>query len=171
MGSMTAADVLAVLDALVGSGVVASVGGGWGVDALLGRVTREHADLDVAVDAAQLGAAEAALERLGLARALDERPARVVWGDGRRAVDLHPVHWDAQGTGRQQGLDGQTFVYPPGSTGSSGLIGGRTVRCCSPDLQLAFHAHYEPRPHDRADMAALADAFGLELPPAYRRPG
>lgn len=166
---MTAAeDVLSVLDSLAAAGVAASVGGGWGVDALLGREARPHADVDLAVDADLVPVALDALARLGLEVVLDQRPARIVVGDGRRSVDLHPIRFAPDGTGRQAGLRGETFVYPPGSLEARGRVGGREVRCCTPELQLEFHAGYEPRDVDRGDMAALAAAYGLELPAAYR---
>ena len=88
-------------------------------------------------------------------------------GDGRRAVDLHPVAWGSDGAGIQDGFAGERFVYPPGSTDAAGRIGGRTVRCLTPELLIAFHLGYEPRPIDRQDMAALARQFDLELPPPY----
>ncbi|MGH0035700.1 MAG: nucleotidyltransferase domain-containing protein [Myxococcota bacterium] len=39
--------VLEVLETLEGAGVRAWLDGGWGVDALLGERTREHADLTI----------------------------------------------------------------------------------------------------------------------------
>ena len=37
--------------------------------------------------------------------------------------------------------------------------------CGTPELQVAFHGHYEPRDHDRRDMAApWPGAFGLTHP-------
>ena len=68
----------------------------------------------------------------------------------------------------QTGLAGEVFEYPAGSLDADGEIAGRKVRCATPELQLAFHAHYEPRDHDRRDMAALAGEFGLSLPASYR---
>lgn len=164
---MEARDVVAVLDALDRAGVDAAVGGGWGVDALLGRQTRPHRDLDLAVDAARLADAIAALTTIGLPVTLDQLPARLVCSDDRRAVDLHPVRRDADGTGRQQGFEGVVFVYPPGSTDATGWIGGRRVRCCSVALQVLFHEGYDPSDRDREDMAALAARFDLDLPPPY----
>ena len=41
---MEAIEVLRVLDALEVAGVRASLTGGWGIDALLGRQTRAHGD-------------------------------------------------------------------------------------------------------------------------------
>ena len=159
--TISEADVLVVLDGLARAGVSVSVAGGWAMDALLGRVTREHGDLDLALDAASIEPAVAALADLGLGVEHDQRPARLAMGDGRRSVDLHPVVWDGSGTGRQAGLAGEVFVYPPGSTDAVGRIGGRSVRCLSPELLVTFHLGYEPRAIDRHDMAALAEAFGL----------
>ena len=47
---MDGVDVLQALDALAADGIDVWLEGGWSVDALLERQTREHADLDVVVD-------------------------------------------------------------------------------------------------------------------------
>lgn len=164
---MSAEDVVDVLDRLETAGVGASVAGGWAVDALLGHPTRDHGDLDLAVDAADIDRAIDALEKLGLGIDVDARPARLALCDGRRAVDLHPVAWDADGTGRQSTGTGGEYVYPPGSTHARGRIGGREVRCLTPELLVTFHVGYEPRDIDRRDMAALAQRYGLRLPDPY----
>lgn len=165
--AMTEVDVLAVLDILEDAAIPVSVAGGWAVDALLDRVTREHADLDLAIDTTLVDDAVEALGRIVLRAELDERPARLVLGDGRRAVDLHPVAWGVDGIGVQVGLAGERFVYPSGSTDAVGHIGGRTVRCLTPELLIGFHLGYEPRSIDRQDLVALASQFDLELPPPY----
>ena len=41
--------VLELLELFEASGIEVIVDGGWGVDALLGKQTREHEDLDIAV--------------------------------------------------------------------------------------------------------------------------
>ena len=161
---ISADDVVDVLDRLAAAGIGASVAGGWAVDALLGRVTREHGDIDLAVDDADIARAIAALEGLGLRVEIDERPARLAMGDRRRTVDLHPVRWGADGVGRQSTGTGGKFVYPPGSTDARGRIGGRDVRCLTPELLVTFHLGYEPRDIDRADMTALGARYGLDLP-------
>ena len=164
---MVAEDVVDILDRLAAAGVSVSVAGGWAIEALLGRVTRDHGDLDLAVDATDVDRAIEALAVSGLRIEVDERPARLALGDGRRAVDLHPVQWDADGTGRQATGSGGEFVYPPGSTEARGWIGNREVRCLTPELLVTFHLGYEPRDIDRRDMAALAERYGLELPDSY----
>jgi lincosamide nucleotidyltransferase A/C/D/E len=118
--------------------------------------------------AESVDAAIDALAGIGYAVSVDQRPARLVLVGDEGKVDLHPIVWGPTGTGIQTGFDGETFEYPPGSLDAVGMIAGQTVRCGTPSLQLAFHEHYLPRDHDRADMAALAEAFGLPLPPAYR---
>jgi hypothetical protein len=59
-----------------------------------------------------------------------------------------------------------TLVH--GAVEALGRIGGRTVRCLTPELLIAFHLGYEPRPIDRKDMTALARHFDVELPPPYQ---
>src|SRR3954454_3482889 len=152
---MAAGEALAVLDALTAAGCPAWIGGGWGVDALAGRQTRCHRDLDLAIDAAGEAAGRAALAARGYVVETDWRPVRVeVAAPPDRWVDLHPVTFDAEGNGTQAGPDGTSF-HCPRDCFTSGLIGGRTVPCLSAARQVEFHLGYEPRPHDLADLALL----------------
>ena len=149
--------MLEVVDALTAAGVRVWVGGGWGVDALAGRRTRDHHDLDVAVDATRF---DEVVERLlsdGFRIETDWRPVRleVSHADGRR-VDLHPVTLAADGTGVQAGLDGATFDYPSDAFGT-GRVAGRPVPCLSVAQQERFHSGYEPREEDVHDLAILRD--------------
>jgi lincosamide nucleotidyltransferase A/C/D/E len=164
---MDAEEVLRVLAALDRAGVSAGVTGGWGIDALLRRQTREHGDVDLGVPSDAIDAAIEALRSLGYIVVADERPARVVLEGEDGNVDLHPIVILPSGAGVQTGFDRQTFEYPLGSLDGEGEIGGRIVRCGTPEVQVTFHQGYEPREHDRRDMAALAQAFGLTLEPPY----
>ena len=166
--TVDASEVLRVLTVLDAAGIRAGLTGGWGVDALLGRETRIHGDVDLGVSAEAVDIAIDALGGLGYMVTLDQRPARVVLVSPTGQVDLHPIAWGPGGGGVQTGFDGETFEYPPGSLDAKGSIAGQVVRCGTPGLQLTFHERYVPRDHDRADMAALAEQFGLQLPPAYR---
>jgi lincosamide nucleotidyltransferase A/C/D/E len=47
---LSASDVIEVVGALGPHGLNVWIDGGWGVDALVGEQTRDHADLDVAAD-------------------------------------------------------------------------------------------------------------------------
>jgi hypothetical protein len=80
------------------------IAGGRGVDALVGRQTRIHSDLDLAVDVTQLVLEHLlqAYGRHGYGVEADWRPSRVALvAGGARQVDVHPIVFDAQGTGWQ----------------------------------------------------------------------
>jgi lincosamide nucleotidyltransferase A/C/D/E len=141
----------AVVDALEAAGVPYRLIGGWGVDALLGRQTRPHLDLDVVVDgsAPDLRARiETALAATGLHLAGEETsipPMPTVWvyADGGGAtVDVLPADLSA----------------PPFDGGAiTGRIDGRPVACISAEIQRRLRAGYRHRRTDRDDLSALAD--------------
>ena len=79
--------------------------GGWGVDALLGKQTRDHHDLDLLVKAHDLPALDAWLRREGFAREYEWEENSPVTIEGRtwdtasverhadgRELDVHAVH-------------------------------------------------------------------------------
>jgi lincosamide nucleotidyltransferase A/C/D/E len=167
---MSGPEVLEILDALAGEGIAPWVDGGWGVDALPGEQTREHEDLDLVIALDDGGDAERALSALGFAMSEDERPTRFVLAhdDGRR-IDFHTVVFDEEGGGVQRLPDGRSYRYPPEGFAGEGVIGGRAVRCLTPEVQLECHLGYEPDKTDRHGMWLLAERFGLRLPKAYRR--
>ena len=166
--AMTSAGVIAVLDALARDGIRVAVAGGWAIDALLGRETREHDDLDLAVDSGLVKQAIRSLDRVGLEVSMDQLPARLELRGNGMVVDFHPVTFASDGVGHQPGLAGEVYAYPVGSIDAVGSIGGREVTCLTPALLVRFHDGYEPRDVDRIDMALLAEAFDLSLPARYR---
>jgi lincosamide nucleotidyltransferase A/C/D/E len=149
-------DVFAVIGALDDARVRHWLSGGWGVDALVGRQTRPHRDLDLAIDAEHEAAAMDALAALGYSVETDWRPVRIeVAAPGDRWVDIHPVQFDAAGHGLQADLDGGAgYPYPPDGF-TTGIIDGRVVPCLSAAKQLEFHTGYPPRAVDRHDIALL----------------
>jgi lincosamide nucleotidyltransferase A/C/D/E len=164
---MTAADVVAVLDRLADAGVEAWVEGGWGIDALAGEETRPHEDLDLVLPVEHWQAAVAALRRLDLE--VDDRrsqpPSSLFLGNASLRVDLHPVVLDARGNGWQPGGRRAWDLYPAEGFGGRGTIGGRAVRCLSPEVQLRHHLGYEWDDGDVHDLRLLAQRFGVPLPP------
>ncbi|MBA2446024.1 MAG: amino acid transporter [Nocardioidaceae bacterium] len=152
---MLLTSVVQVLDALDGADVRSWVAGGWGVDALVGRQTREHRDLDLAIDLADLDASLQVLRTLEYVVETDWLPVRVeLWAQDDEWVDLHPVRFDAAGHGLQGKLDGTHFRYPP-TAFTDGHLERRLVRCLSVDQQLRFHSGYEPREQDKHDIDTL----------------
>jgi lincosamide nucleotidyltransferase A/C/D/E len=134
------------------------IGGGWGVDALVGHQTRVHRDLDLALDVtdATPELALSALSAVGYRVETDWLPSRVeLAASSARWVDLHPLTFDDEGTGWQANVDGlPPFRYPPAAF-STGFIAGCAVSCLSVAQQLLFHSGYPPRRQDLADVALL----------------
>jgi lincosamide nucleotidyltransferase A/C/D/E len=164
---MAESDVLIVTDALIHGGADVWIAGGWAVDAVVGETTRPHRDLDLAVRSDHLDIAITLLGQLGFVRTLDRLPVRLVMeAPGGRAVDLHPVRFDATGFGRQVGDEGRVYEYPADGFGT-GRIGGQTVPCLTAEQLIRFHLGYEPQDHDRWDMMLLRDRLGVSVPPPY----
>jgi lincosamide nucleotidyltransferase A/C/D/E len=162
-------EVLAVLTALQARGFKFWLDGGWGIDALLGQVTRPRGDVDLVVEMGMMPQVVGALEPLGFSVGEDLAPVRVVLSaPGGRQVDLHPVTFDEQGTGWQLGAapGGADCPYPAWGFGH-GRILDREVPCLSPELQVEHHCGYEPTELDRLDMDRLSRHFGLALPFPY----
>lgn len=140
---MSASDVLPVIHALEAVGVEAYVIGGWGVDALVGRQTRRHRDLDLAMAEPALDDALRALASLGFSHRFEQvvpeapLPRSLTCVARGRRVDLHPLG----GTPEEASL-----------TLASGTIAGRTVSCLSAETQLAHHRGYPSRIVDIHDV-------------------
>src|SRR4051794_7917248 len=62
---MTATDVMDLHSAFAAAGILVWIDGGWAVDALLGRQTRQHDDLDIAVEERHVPALREILARRG----------------------------------------------------------------------------------------------------------
>jgi lincosamide nucleotidyltransferase A/C/D/E len=162
---MTAADVLHVLDRLDEAGVEWWIDGGWGVDALLGRETRPHDDLDFAVRAEDV---ECLLAIFPAFHHVDEDqwPAAYVLRDADgRQLDFHPLELDEHGNGWQPQFDGGRALWPREALEATGTISGREVRCTSPEFQIEAHLYHGYDDVDWAAIVALCDEFGLSLPP------
>ena len=116
----------------------AIVDGGWGIDALVGRVTRAHDDLDLVVPMARATQSSEALRPVGFTERLDEPPARIVLSTPYdQRVDLHVVT-PIRARDGAGGPGGGRFTY---ALHGEGTILGRTVRCLS-----AGHAGRDAQP-------------------------
>lgn len=168
---MSSDQALAVIEALVAKRVEATVGGGWGVDALLGEETRQHADLDLWLPAAQFDRAIAAFAEISIDRIYpwgDDRPWNFVLHDGsNQRIDLHVYERLTSGDLHYGGVEGG-HVIPSEALASSGTINDRPVRCEAPEWALRWHTGYPPRAEDRHDVARLCERFALPLPSGFR---
>jgi lincosamide nucleotidyltransferase A/C/D/E len=120
-----AASVLTALD-----GVDVCLGGGWAVDARVGRQTREHSDLDLWVAAPGLEGLFVAFADLGLDRIFPwpgDRPWNFVLHDGSsRRVDLH-LYERLDGGSLHYGSVTSPFLFSADDLAGEGAIEG--VRC------------------------------------------
>jgi lincosamide nucleotidyltransferase A/C/D/E len=159
---MDGASVVAVTAALERDGVPVWIDGGWCVDALLGRQTRAHGDLDIAVEARLVPVLIDTLRRLGFDHAprADATPWNFVLAhaDGRQ-IDVHAFAFDSTGAG-VLGPAENGDAYPAGALDGEGAIEGVRVRCIAGRFMLQFKTAHGPRDIDRADIAALRARFG-----------
>lgn len=167
---MTADDATALLAALGAHGVDACVGGGWAVDALLGAQTREHADLDLWVPAADLERLFVAFTECGVDRVFPwpgDRPWNFVLHDGaRRRVDLH-LHESLPDGTLHYGSVLDPYTFPVEALAGRGSIAGTEVRCEFPEWAVRWRTGYAPRPNDLHDVPLLCARFGIPLPPGF----
>ena len=158
-------DVRAVLQSLESAGIRVWVDGGWGVDALIGRQTRPHQDLDLAMELGDVRQAVEVLREIGFRTYEAELPTRAdLRSEDDRRVDLHLLTFDEQGNGLQQLQDGSVATYDKQGLSGIGTIGELEVRCLSPEIQLRFHTSYDPDEDDRHDVLLLVERFNLAVP-------
>ena len=170
MAKMAIPDVLELLDFLGGHAIQVWLNGGWGVDALLGRQTREHDDLDITISATDKRAYSDAMKDLGFTMYRVDNDFNWVLADGRgRLVDVHLVDF----TAKLRTHDGKEIYgsaglpFEVGSLEGTGDIDGRSVKCETADFQVRGHTRYTPDEQDYQDVLALCRAFSMELPEVF----
>jgi hypothetical protein len=140
--------IKAVVDVLDAVSISAWLFGGWGLDARIGRITREHGDVEFWVDRADGGRSKAVLAAAGataLATQPPEESCEFTW-DG---TEFSTAYFDR----RPDGLFSQPagrfsdWLFPPGSFGDvPGTLDGVPVLAMSVDGMLAMKEQY---PHLR----------------------
>ena len=111
---MNASEVLRIITRFSEEGIKIWLDGGWGIDALLRKITRVHDDLDIVIEARHVRKARAILEVFGYSDLPrdDTRPENFVLQDrnGNR-IDFHVVAFDSVGNG----------IYGPKDAGSKSV--------------------------------------------------
>jgi len=163
---MSGGDVVQLLQLFEHNGIDVVVDGGWGVDALLGKQTRSHGDVDIALQHSDVPKLRALLEAHGYKDVPrdDTWECNFVMGDDKgHEVDFHSYTFDASGK--------ITFgvLYPIDSLTGTGLIQGYPVKCITPEWMVKFHSGYELDENDYRDVFALCERFGIALPSEYER--
>lgn len=147
------------------NGVEIYIDGGWGVDALLEEQTREHADLDIAIDHAHEAKMRELLDKRGykVVQTNDKTEWQYVLGNGESLIDVHVFGFD------EKGNNTYGTKYPKDSLTGMGKINGQAVRCIEPNWMVQFHTRYELADTDRHDVKALCDKFGIPLPESHKK--
>lgn len=159
---MTAADVAELCAEWQTLGIAVWVDGGWGVDALLGRHTRPHRDLDIAVQEQDTTKLLESLSGRGYKETARDSRWNFVLADARgREVDVHVFVFDAEGNVVQG------TRYAAESLTGNGAIYGQSVRCISAEWMVKYHTGYAVRDTDIQDVRALCRKFGIPLPQEY----
>jgi lincosamide nucleotidyltransferase A/C/D/E len=163
---MTSEYLLSFYNDLENLGIKIWIDGGWGVDALLGKQTRLHEDLDIAIQQKDIPKLREFLEAQGYkdARSEDAKPWNFVLGDNYgHEIDIHAIVFDEKGNGLYGPIE-KGVMYPADSLTGTGKINNKTVMCISPEWMVKFHSGYELKDKDRQDVAALCDKFGIKNP-------
>jgi lincosamide nucleotidyltransferase A/C/D/E len=164
-------DVIELYTTLDKLGIQIWIGGGWGVDALLGEQTRPHGDLDIQVQEKDLEKMCALLKARGYKDVPrgDTCPWNFVWGDEQgRQIDFHVIVFNEAGDGVYGPVE-RGVVFAAASLSGKGKIGALPVKCISPEYQVKFHTGYKLRENDFKDVDALCKKFNIEYPEEYRR--
>ena len=143
-GALSAEQARALYELLDQGGVRCWVMGGWGVDALLGRVTREHKDLDLLVLISDLPRYAQVVRGNGFGRKLEWSESQPIDVDGLpfdsafvdahrdgREIDVHVIDVDHEGAVVQ--FHTEPWPLPRGAVSGSGTIEGMTVRAVFPE--------------------------------------
>ncbi len=133
--------VIAVTQA---AGIPAWLFGGWGLDARIGRITREHGDVEFWVESIHAERSKAVLVAAG-ARALTTQPpeeaCEFTWDD----LPFSTAYFDRQPDGSFSQPRGRfsDWLFPPGSFGDEpGMLEGTPVLAMSVSGMLAMKEQF-----------------------------
>ena len=149
---ITEKDAIDLINLAESLGITVFLDGGWGVDALLGRQTREHQDIDLFVEETQAARFIRALHQQGFKERTEaySTPQHIVFADADgRTVDLHLFTYTSDG---EIVFEGET--YPADTFSGEGCIGEKKVSCIPPQAQVAFHTGYVFDENDVKDVLA-----------------
>lgn len=148
--------LLKILDLLDSIHIRYWVDGGWGVDILLGKQTREHRDIDIDFDGEHEKLLMSKLKETGYTVTTDWSPSRVeLYHEEYGYIDIHPLQIAENGTAKQAMPEGGFYEFKA-EWFSESVFEGRTVPCISIEAQKLFHSGYELRAVDKLDLAHLA---------------
>jgi hypothetical protein len=136
--------IKAVMNALGAADIPAWLFGGWGLDARIGRITREHGDVEFWLERIHAERSKAVLVRAGAAALTTQPPEEAcefIW-DG---ADFSTAYFDRQPDGSSVQLLGRwsDWLFPPGSfSDEPGMLDGAPVLAMSVSGMLAMKEQF-----------------------------
>ena len=159
--------IRAVTNSLGTAGISAWLFGGWGLDARIGRITREHGDIEFWVERVHAERSKAVLEGAGataLATQPPEESCEFTW-DG---ADFSTAYFERQPDGAFIQLQGRwsDWLFPPGSFGDEpATLDGTPVLAMSASGMLAMKEQFpylrNGRPWRQKDIGDIEILRGL----------
>ena len=136
--------IKAVMNALGAADIPAWLFGGWGLDARIGRITREHGDVEFWLERIHAERSKAVLVGAGAAALTTQPPEEAcefIW-DG---ADFSTAYFDRQPDGSSVQLLGRwsDWLFPPGSfSDEPGMLDGAPVLAMSVSGMLAMKEQF-----------------------------
>ena len=164
---MSEDNVIDILKKTEHIGIDVWIDGGWGVDALLGRQTRPHDDIDIFVQKKNEKVFTEMLKLNGYRETEMEYTAgdHTAWRNSDNCIiDLHLFEFVEEGA-----LRFENEIYPSDILNGKGTVGGITVRCLTAEAQILYHQGYEQKEKDRHDVLLLCKTFGFSIPEEYEK--
>ena len=164
-------DVVDLLGAIENLNLTVWIGGGWGVDALVGTQTRPHNDIDLYIEQRDAVSFIKMIRAKGYSEVKTEytSEAHTVWQNASgHVIDLHLIELRESDT---ESLYFEGEAYPLFVLDGTGTIGGIPVRCFTAEAQLLFHQGYEHSEKDIQDVLLLFKTFGFDMPEEYNSTG
>lgn len=158
-------DACEILEMLSEASVKVFLDGGWGVDALIGRETRIHNDIDLFVEKKDYCITISVITGKGYREVIMDytTDSHTVWKDDNgRIIDLHSFEYV------EDGILYEGYTFPSETFSGKGKIGNIEVSCINPEAQVQFHLGYEYDENDVHDVLLLCRTFNLEIPEQYK---
>ncbi len=179
---VSAEDVIHIYKGLMMNDIQVWLTGGWGIDALLGKQTRPHKDLDVIMLLDDV---------LYLSKLLGQEGYHLkeIWSENRwitdvqenkiatafvlhdsngREFDAHAVRLDDQGDGIPA-WNAEGFIFKKGDLAGVGMIAGHAVQCLTPESQMICHAGYKLPDVQIRDLEQLHEKFDVDYSEGIHR--
>ena len=148
-------DLLIIINLLENMNIKYWIDGGWGVDLLYGKQTRNHRDIDINFDSQYQEKLLNILLHFGYKIDTDLRPVRIeLYSEKHGYLDIHPFILNEDGTSKQANFDGGFYEFDKDFFDNV-IFEEKNIPCISLKGQKIFHTGYKLRDKDKHDISIL----------------